>query len=300
MKIVVSVAEARAVCDAARQHGQTLGLVPTMGSFHAGHRSLMRAARAECDVVVVTLFVNPTQFSPGEDLGAYPRDLDGDADVARAEHVDFLVTPSVAEMYPEPGHTTVHVEGLTNGLCGRSRPEHFDGVTTVVAKLFSIAGPCRAYFGRKDAQQLAVIQQMARDLNLPVTVVGCPLIREPDGLAMSSRNAYLTQDERRAATALSRSLERACAAVVAGERDAGVIRAIVLDTIRTEPMLVVEYAEVVHGGSLEPVTGVDGSVLVALAVKVGRTRLIDNVTIAVDGDEVTFDVGTSAGSLGCS
>ena len=175
-----------------------VGFVPTMGYFHDGHRSLMRAARAADDLVVVSLFVNPTQFGAGEDLSRYPRDPEGDAAIAAAEGVDVLFLPEVEEVYPEGARTTVHVEGLTDNLCGASRPGHFDGVTTVVAKLFSMVGPCRAYFGRKDAQQLAVIRRMTADLNFPVEVVGCPLVREADGLAMSSRNAYLAPDGRAA------------------------------------------------------------------------------------------------------
>lgn len=300
MKVLTTIAEVRAACDDARRDGKTVGVVPTMGFFHAGHRSLMRAARADCDLVVVTLFVNPTQFGPGEDLGAYPRDPEGDAAVARAERVDLLFAPSVEEMYPAPGRTTVHVDGLTSGLCGESRPTHFDGVTTVVTKLFSIVGPSRAYFGKKDAQQLAVVRRMAADLDLPVEVIGCPLVREPDGLAMSSRNAYLTPAERRAATALFRGLERVAAAVADGERSAPVLRELLVTTIATEPVLTLDYAEIVDAASLEPVPRVEGSVLVALAVRVGRARLIDNATITIsesgtsDGDEVTVDLGRQA------
>ena len=215
-----------------RARGGTVGLVPTMGFFHEGHRSLMRAARAENDVVVVSLFVNPTQFGPTEDLDAYPRDLAGDTAVAAAEDVDVLFAPSVAEMYPDGAATTVHVAGLTDGLCGASRPGHFDGVTTVVAKLFSIVGPCHAYFGRKDAQQLAVVRRMAADLDLPVQVVGCPLVREPDGVAMSSRNAYLVADDARAATVLVRALRCAADAVLAGERDARRVRSVLAERPR--------------------------------------------------------------------
>jgi len=295
------VAEMRTACEEARDAGRTVGLVPTMGFFHAGHRSLMRAAREASDFVVVTVFVNPTQFGPTEDLGAYPRDPDGDAAVARAEGVDVLFTPPVEEMYPEPGHTTVHVDGLTARLCGASRPSHFDGVATVVAKLFSIAGPCRAYFGRKDAQQLAVVTRMAVDLNLPVTVIGCPLVREADGLAMSSRNAYLEPDEREAATALSRALRQIAAEIVVGERDAAVVRKIALDTIASERLLTLDYAEVVDATSLEPLARLAGTVLVALAATVGRTRLIDNATFLFEGGaDVIADLGVTASGPGSS
>jgi pantoate--beta-alanine ligase len=291
MRTVTTVAEMRTACDEARHAGRTVGLVPTMGFFHAGHRSLMRTAREECDFVVVTLFVNPTQFAPSEDLGAYPRDPEGDAAVARAEGVDLLFMPPVEEMYPEPGNTTVHVDRLTARLCGASRPAHFDGVTTVVTKLFSITGPCRAYFGRKDAQQLAVVTCMAADLNLAVTVIGCPLVREADGVALSTRNAYLGAGEREAATALSRALRRVAAEIVAGERDAAAVRGIVLDTIAAQPLLTLDYAEVVDGTSLEPVARLSGTVLVAIAVNVGRARLIDNATFQFRGADVVADLG---------
>ncbi|HUV11495.1 MAG TPA: pantoate--beta-alanine ligase, partial [Acidimicrobiia bacterium] len=196
MRTVRTVADVRDACGGWRTAGGIVGLVPTMGAFHDGHRSLMKAARAECDRVVVSLFVNPTQFAPNEDLAAYPRDPEGDRALAESIGVDLLFAPTFEEMYPEPGRTTVHVAGLTARLCGADRPTHFDGVTTVVTKLFSITGPCRAYFGRKDAQQLAVVRRMTRDLDLPVEVIGCPLVRDPDGLAMSSRNAHLSVEER--------------------------------------------------------------------------------------------------------
>jgi pantoate--beta-alanine ligase len=309
--IVETIAEMRAACDASRMAGMTVGFVPTMGFFHEGHRSLMRAARAANDFVVVSLFVNPTQFAPTEDLSSYPRDPDGDAAAAEAEGVDVLFVPTVSEMYPgdaaEPGsverdgaaestrrgsaRTTVHVDGLTTGLCAGSRPTHFDGVTTVVAKLFSIVGPCRAYFGRKDAQQLAVVRRMATDLDLPVDVVGCPLVREPDGLAMSSRNAYLTADGRRAATVLSRALFLSSEAVAAGERNAAVLRGMVVDTIASEPAVRLDYAEVVDAHTLEPVARVETESLVAVAAFVGATRLIDNVTLSFHDHSPAADLG---------
>jgi pantoate--beta-alanine ligase len=288
-----TIADVRAACDAARRSGRTVGFVPTMGYFHEGHRSLMRAARDETDYVVTSLFVNPTQFAPTEDLAAYPRDPEGDTAVAAAEGVDVLFVPAVAEMYPDGARTTVHVEGLTDVLCGASRPDHFDGVTTVVAKLFSIIGPCRAYFGRKDAQQLAVIRRMTADLHLPVTVVGCPLVREPDGLAMSSRNAYLTADERAAAPVLSRALRAAGDAAVAGERRARALREVVLGVVASEPLVRLDYAEVVDAATLAPVARVETDVLVAVAAFLGRARLIDNVTIA-SGPPATYDFGLLA------
>ena len=206
---IETIVALRDACADARASQRTVGLVPTMGYLHEGHRSLMRAARAETDFVAVTIFVNPLQFGPSEDLGRYPRDLVRDLEACAQEGVDAVFAPSVAEMYPQPPATTVHVAGLTDGLCGTQRPVHFDGVTTVVAKLFSIAGPCRAYFGRKDAQQVAVVTRMAADLDLPVAVVACPLVRESDGLALSSRNAYLSADDRRAAPVLFRALHAA-------------------------------------------------------------------------------------------
>jgi pantoate--beta-alanine ligase len=295
---VSTVRELRAECDAARAVGNHVGFVPTMGYFHAGHRSLMRRARHESNLVVVSLFVNPLQFAPTEDLAAYPRDLAGDAAAAAAEGVDILFTPMVDEMYPQPIRTTVHVAGLTEGLCGKARPTHFDGVTTVVAKLFSMVGPCSAYFGRKDAQQLAVVRRMAADLNLPVEVVGCPLVRESDGLAMSSRNAYLDAEDRRAATVLSRALHEAAAEVVNGARDADAVRRVLTGLIGTEPRVQLDYAEIVDADDLAPVEKIDGDVLVAVAADVGRARLIDNMTLSVGSTSVDVDLGVVAQESG--
>ncbi len=294
MITVASISEVRAECEAARAAGRTVGFVPTMGFFHEGHRSLMRAARAADDFVVVSLFVNPTQFAPTEDLAAYPRDPDGDSAVARAEGVDVLVVPTADQMYPAGARTTVHVDGITDVLCGASRPGHFDGVTTVVAKLFSIIGPCRAYFGRKDAQQLAVIRRMARDLDLPVEVVGCPLVREPGGLAMSSRNAYLSPAERDAAGVLSQALRAVADLVAAGERDAAAVHRVLVDTVASRPEVRLDYAAVVDAATLEPVDRIDADTLVALAAFVGKARLIDNVTITRSGDAMDVDLGLLA------
>jgi pantoate--beta-alanine ligase len=291
---VTTIAEVRAAADATRADGGRVGFVPTMGYFHEGHRSLIRAARADNDLVVVSLFVNPTQFGPNEDLSRYPRDLEGDAAAASAEGVDVLFVPTVDEVYREGARTTVHVDGLTEGLCGRSRPTHFDGVTTIVAKLFSIVGPCRAYFGRKDAQQLAVVRRMAADLDLPVDVVGCALVREPDGVAMSSRNAYLSADERAAASVLPRALRKAGEAFLAGTIDGGALRHVVVETIAAEPSVRLDYAEVVDAGTLEPVASVTSDTLVAVAAFVGTTRLIDNITIEASTSSVDFGVTMSA------
>ena len=293
MITIERIAEVRARCDDVRRGGGTVGLVPTMGSFHAGHLSLMRAARAADDLVVVSLFVNPLQFAPTEDLAAYPRDLEGDAAAAAAVGVDVLFAPPVEEMYPTsaPVRTTVHVEGLTSRLCGATRPTHFDGVTTVVTKLFSIVGPCRAYFGRKDAQQLAVVGRMATDLDLPVEVVGCPLVREADGLAMSSRNVYLTNEERAAATVLSLALRSAVDSICGGERDASAVRDGLAARIASEPLVRLDYAAVVDAADLVPVEQVSGRVLLAVAAFVGRARLIDNAVVTVSTSGVEADLG---------
>jgi pantoate--beta-alanine ligase len=295
---VATIAEVRAACDAARAAGRRVGLVPTMGFLHEGHRSLMRAARAGTDFVVVTIFVNPLQFGAGEDLDRYPRDVDGDLEQCRAEGVDLVFAPPATEMYPDGVPlTTVHVDGLTSDLCGTARPVHFDGVTTVVAKLFAIVGPCTAYFGRKDAQQLAVVARRVDDLDLPVEVVGCPLVREPDGLARSSRNAYLTPADRSAALVLSRALETAAAAVVAGERDAEALRATIRRVVASEPDVQLEYVEVRHARDLTPfATPIEGDVLVALAAHVGGVRLIDNFHCSVRGTEVSVDLGVGSGT----
>ena len=291
---IETIAELRAACDRARAQGRRVGLVPTMGFLHEGHRSLMRAARDACDLVVVTIFVNPLQFGAGEDLDRYPRDLTGDlAQCERRRASTSVFAPSVAEMYPSgPPLTTVHVDGLTADLCGAARPTHFDGVATVVTKLFAIAGPCAAFFGRKDAQQLAVISRLVEDLNLPVDVVGCPIVREADGLARSSRNAYLSPEQRRAALVLSRALETA-----ARRRDRGRARRRRRSSTwsaglsSTEPQVALEYVEVRRGPRPDPVEVVDGDVLLALAARVGETRLIDNVTLSVRGADVHADLG---------
>jgi pantoate--beta-alanine ligase len=282
----------RARCEAARSRGMRVGLVPTMGYLHEGHLSLIRAARSATDFVVVTIFVNPLQFGPSEDLERYPRDLAADLANCEREGVDCVFTPAVQEMYPEAPLTTVHVAELTSGLCGTARPTHFDGVTTVVAKLFSIVGPCTAFFGRKDAQQLAVVTRMASDLDLPVDVVGCPLVREPDGLALSSRNAYLSAEQRTAARVLSRALGDAVDRIAAGERDPVAVVAEIEQTIACEPAVALDYVTVCDARTMSVIERIDGDVLVALAAVVGTTRLIDNVRVVVDGDAVVADLGT--------
>lgn len=280
VKFVRGKDELRAQLAVARREGRTIGLVPTMGYLHEGHLSLLRAARAECDVVVMSLFVNPTQFGPGEDLDRYPRDEQRDAELAADAGVDLIYAPPVEEVYPDGFSTAVEVNGITEVLCGdpdRRGPEHFRGVTTVVAKLFNTAQPDIAYFGQKDAQQVAVIQHMVRDLDIPVRIEALPIVREADGLAMSSRNAYLDPVERERATALSRALravelaareESLAAAIEAGRRE--------LEAAGVEP----EYLEARDPENLEPVAALNGSpVLVAVAARVGGTRLIDNVLI---------------------
>jgi pantoate--beta-alanine ligase len=290
---IETIADLRAACDRARAQGLRVGLVPTMGYLHEGHRSLMRAARGECDLVVVTIFVNPLQFGAGEDLDRYPRDLSGDLAQCETEGVDVVFAPSVAEMYPSGRPlTSVHVDGLTSDLCGAARPTHFDGVATVVTKLFAIVGPCAAYFGRKDAQQLAVIARLVEDLDLPVEVVGCAIVREPDGLALSSRNAYLSPENRRAALVLSRALEAAAGAVVKGERDASAVVDLVRGLVATEPAVTLEYVEARTAADLTPLTVLDGDVLLALAARVGETRLIDNVVLSVRGAAAHADLGS--------
>ena len=252
-----------------------------MGYLHDGHAALIRQARAECDVVVVTDFVNPLQFGEPADLESYPRDLDHDAAVATAAGADFLFAPSVDEMYPDRVQTTVRVAGMSEGLEGVSRPGHFDGVATVVAKLFAVAGPCRAYFGEKDFQQLAVVRQMVADLSLPVDVVGCATVREPDGLAMSSRNVRLSPDERRAATVLHRALAAGAAALEAGERDPSVIAAVMAAAIACEPLARLDYAEAVDAHDLSVPDRLSGDVRLLVAARVGTTRLIDNMGVTI-------------------
>ena len=256
-----------------------VGLVPTMGYLHEGHLSLVRAAREANAHVVTSIFVNPTQFAPNEDLSRYPRDEARDLALLEVERVDAVFAPSVEEMYPDGFSTYVTVEGLTSRLEGASRPTHFRGVTTVVLKLLNAVQPQRAYFGRKDAQQLAVIRHMVRDLDVPVEIVGLPIVRDADGLALSSRNVYLTADQRQAALALSRSLRAAAKLFAGGERDATVIRARVEALLAAEPLAAVDYVSVADAESLEELERIDRPALVSLAVRFGSTRLIDNTTL---------------------
>jgi pantoate--beta-alanine ligase len=267
-----------------RVQERILGLVPTMGALHEGHFSLIRAAQRECAPVVVSLFVNPKQFGPAEDLSKYPRTLEQDRARLEALGVDFLFAPSPQDMYPQGFRTSVAVEGLSDRLEGRSRPGHFRGVTTVVLKLFEIVQPRFAYFGRKDAQQARLIRQMSADLNLDANVVVCPIVREADGLALSSRNVYLKTEDRRAAAALSRSLAAVRDEIAKGERDASRLLAALRRVLAPEPRVILDYAEIVDNETLEPIANLRGTCYVLLAAKVGDTRLIDNALIEPEGD----------------
>ena len=281
MMVMRKPGEVQRCCEAARLQDKRIGFVPTMGYFHEGHLALMRRAREENDFLVVSLFVNPTQFGPDEDYRRYPRDFDRDKGLAEEEGVDLLFAPSVEDMYPEGYATYVEVTGrLTSSLCGVSRPGHFRGVTTVVAKLFNIVKPHRAYFGEKDAQQLRVIKRMVMDLNFDIEIVAVPTVREPDGLAMSSRNEYLSPEERKAALVLWRSLNLARSLVEAGERKADRIVSEMRRLIESEPLARIDYVEIVDSETLENVDVIEGEVLVALAVYIGTTRLIDNIVIS--------------------
>ena len=277
MRVLRTVAEMRAACRGAQGLGSGLGLVPTMGALHAGHVSLLRTARGRSGVVAASIFVNPLQFAAGEDLGKYPRTFDEDCAVLEREGVDLLFAPTDAEMYPGGrGGTFVEVPGIGDRLDGASRPGHFRGVATVVAKLFHIVGPEEAFFGQKDAAQVAVLRAMVRDLNFPVRLVVCPTVREPDGLAMSSRNRYLSAEERVRALALSRGLECVQKAWLTGESKAGALREALLGELGG---VQVDYAEVVDEHTLEPVADVRGGALVAVAAYLGQTRLIDNLVL---------------------
>lgn len=280
MKTVNTVEQLRAELSVARANGLTVGLVPTMGALHEGHLSLIDRSVSECDFTVVTVFVNPTQFRPGEDLDAYPRRLGDDVALAAERGADLLFAPPVEEIYPDGYMTTVAVRGITERLCGdpaRRGHEHFDGVTTVVAKLFNLTSPDRAYFGQKDAQQVAVIRRMARDLDFPVRIEACPTVREADGLALSSRNEYLGAEERTRATALFRALSAAQTLLAEGERDAAELTSAA--KAQLSEVDEIEYFEIVDPDGLEPVTRVERPALAAVAARVGSTRLIDNMLL---------------------
>ncbi|MBZ0168408.1 pantoate--beta-alanine ligase [Candidatus Methylomirabilis lanthanidiphila] len=266
-------------CESLRRDGKTIGLVPTMGAFHEGHVSLMRWARADNDILVVSVFVNPIQFGRGEDFDSYPRDLDGDLAQAEQAGVDLVFAPSAEAIYPKGFQTYVDVTEVTKGLCGASRPGHFRGVTTVVAKLFNLIGPHRAYFGQKDYQQSVVVRRLVADLNMALDIVLLPTVREADGLAMSSRNIRLTPPQRRAASVLYASLSRAETRIRDGERNAATIFEDVRAMIETEPLARIDYVAVCDPETLQPLDCIEGPALVALAVRFGETRLIDNFLI---------------------
>ncbi|NNE74028.1 MAG: pantoate--beta-alanine ligase [Acidimicrobiales bacterium] len=279
--IVTSIAELRATLDAERAAGRSVGFVPTMGYLHDGHGSLIEAAAAANDVTFVSIFVNPLQFAPGEDLEAYPRDLEADAALSVAAGAALIFAPSVEEMYPEPILTSVHVNTVSDPLEGRHRPTHFDGVSTVVSKLFAIAGPCRAYFGEKDWQQLAIVRRMASDLSFPVEVVGCPIVREPDGLAMSSRNVYLTSEERTQALVLNQALRHGIELIEAGERDPDIVERVVSAMIETQPAAEIDYVGVVDAMTLLEPAPLAGEVRLLTATRFGKARLLDNMGVVV-------------------
>lgn len=278
MEILSKVSEVREQVKAWKKEGLTVGLVPTMGYLHEGHESLIKKAVKENDRVVVSIFVNPTQFGPNEDLDKYPRDLEKDSILCEVAGASLIFHPKVEDMYYKDSCTSVNISGLSAGLCGKSRPTHFSGVCTVVSKLFNIVPAHRAYFGEKDAQQLAIIKRMVRDMNIDIEVVGCPIVREEDGLAKSSRNVYLSTEERQAALILSKSLKLAKQAMDNGARNAEDIKGLMVENIEMEPLAKIDYVEIVDSDNLETVNNIEKDVLVAMAVYIGKTRLIDNFT----------------------
>ena len=282
MKIIKKIAEMQKIANDLRQQGKSIGFVPTMGYLHEGHLSLMKYARKENDVVVISIFVNPIQFAPGEDYERYPRDEEGDIRKAKEAGVDIVFIPDVKDMYSDNYSTYVEEKVLSAGLCGARRPGHFKGVTTIVAKLFNIVKPHRAYFGKKDYQQLRVIERMARDLNFDIEIIGCPIVREPDGLAMSSRNVYLNQEERKSALCLYKSLLLAQNMIKKGERNPAIIRKTMEEFILKHPHVKkIDYIEIVDRYTLQPVDKLTGNELIALAVFVGPARLIDNMEVSL-------------------
>ncbi|MBU2513252.1 pantoate--beta-alanine ligase [bacterium] len=282
MEVIEAVGELRSRIKEFKRQGKTIGFVPTMGFLHEGHISLMKKAREETDIVIVSIFVNPTQFGPNEDFESYPKDMVRDQRLTESVGVDFLFTPTVTEMYPDGYSTFVEVAGdLTRQLCGRTRPGHFRGVTTIVAKLFHMTTPDYAYFGKKDAQQVVVIEKMVRDLNMDIVIVPCSIVREEDGLAMSSRNSYLTEADRKKAQVLSQSLFETKAKIASGERDITTIKQFIVSRIKQIEGALIDYVEIVHSKTLENMNQIKGNILIALAVKFGKTRLIDNIDMVV-------------------
>ena len=281
MKIVSTVEQVREEVKKWRQQGLTVGLVPTMGYLHEGHKSLIDKAVAQNDKVVVSVFVNPIQFGPTEDLATYPRDLERDAALCEDAGAALILHPEKEDMYFDDFCTYIDMDGLTKGLCGKTRPIHFRGVCTVVGKLFNIVHPDRAYFGQKDAQQLAVVRRMVRDLNFDLEIVGCPIIREEDGLAKSSRNTYLSEEERKAAVILHKGLVKGEEMVSAGEKDVKKVLDAITEIIESEPLARIDYVEAVDFDNIETIDTIEGSVLVAVAVYIGKTRLIDNFIVGL-------------------
>lgn len=281
MKIISTVAETRAIIKEWKKNGLKVGLVPTMGYLHEGHLSLIKKAVSENDRVVVSIFVNPTQFGPNEDYETYPRDINKDSALCESAGADIIFHPEASEMYPEGACTYVNMTGLTDVLCGKSRPTHFQGVCTVVSKLFNITTPDNAYFGQKDAQQLAVIKRMVKDLNFDINITGCPIVREEDGLAKSSRNTYLNKEERKAALVLHKSITCGQSLVNDGERNASVVINRMKDIINAEPLAKTDYVEIVDMNTMESVSVIKGEILCAIAVYIGKTRLIDNFIVNV-------------------
>ena len=282
MRIIEKISELKSIVGSLRREGKTIGFVPTMGYLHQGHISLVKASRQANDITIVSIFVNPTQFGPNEDFEKYPRDIDSDSKKAEEAGVDIIFTPAVREMYPDNYSTYVEVLGITGKLCGKSRPGHFKGVCTVVLKLFNIVDPDSAYFGQKDAQQAAVISRMVRDLNSAVRIITCPIVRESDGLAMSSRNVYLSNEERKAALVLSKSLNEAAGVIENGEANSEKLRDYIINIISSEKLADIDYVEILDARTLEFKETLKGRMLLAVAVRFGKTRLIDNVIVEVN------------------
>lgn len=281
MKTSKSIQTIRQQIKTWQEQGYSVGFVPTMGYLHDGHKSLIEKSASQNDKTVVSIFVNPTQFGANEDLSTYPRDFEKDRLTCAQAGADLIFNPEPGEIYPEGFCSYVDMTKVTGELCGRSRPDHFRGVCTVVAKLFNIVNPDQAYFGQKDAQQLAVIKRMVKDLNFDIKVVGCPIVRESDGLAMSSRNTYLNPEQRQQAPILYQALRTAQTAVEQGERDSATIKTLIIETISKMPLCEIDYVEIVDGADIEPLDKLVGNTLIALAVRIGTTRLIDNITINV-------------------
>lgn len=279
MQTVSSIEALRKIIKSKKSEGKSIGFVPTMGYLHKGHLSLIKRAKEENDFVVISIFVNPTQFEANEDLNIYPRDLERDIELSRKNKVDLIFHPRVETMYPERSKTTINVTDITEKLCGASRPGHFQGVTTIVTKLFNIISPHRAYFGEKDAQQLAVIQKMVEDLNIDIEIVPCPIVREKDGLAMSSRNVNLTYEDRKAALVLYKSLITAKDIIEQGEKEIDTIYKTIKSIIESEKKVDIDYIEIIDFPTLKTIQKIEDKVLIALAAKVGKVRLIDNIII---------------------